>query len=236
MLGNYVPSNSTQNFVFKNPSNDPTNLRYAAVKPSHAESAFKNLMYSPSGRPASKTKKKPKTGISSSYHSSGHKNSALMGTVSKKLMPSYYGRKSDNSRSSSYNKRPKSGSKLSNRTQRSSSGTLKSTKGSLGSTSKTKFGAAKGLNKYASVDAFMDASKTLRPFKISSKQSKNSSVDGLFKGSQPRGLKYSYSSKGMPSNLKIKKDRTKLKKKKTKLDKGDYAKKLGINTSSKFKY
>lgn len=231
MLGNYVPSSSTQTLVFKNPGRDPTNLRYAAVKPAHTESAFKNLMYSPAQRPSSKSKKKPKTGYSASYNSSGTKSSALMGTFSKKLMPSYYGRKSDSARSSSFNKRPKSGSKMSGRSQRSHSSTLKSTKSSLGSSSKGKFGSSKPLTKYASVDAFMDASKTLKPFKISSKQSKNSSVDELLKSSNiSAGLKHHYSNKGLPSNLKVKKDRTK-KKKKSKLEREGYTKKFGVNAN-----
>lgn len=235
MLGNYLPSNSTQNFVFKNTSVEPTNMRYAAVKPTHGESAFKSLMTSPPGRPGSKPKKKPKTGISSSYNSSNNKSTALMSSVSKKLLPSYYGRKGDLSRGNSYTKRKNSGSKLSNRSKRSSSGTLKSTKSSLGYSSKGKYSGGKSISKYASTDAFKDASKTLKPFKISSKQSKNSSVEYLQKSGRFNAtLKYSSSDSGLPSNLKIKKEKTKTKKKRAKYDKEEYVKKFGINTSKVF--
>lgn len=83
MGSNYIPQPSTQTFVFKNPSTDPINLRYGAVRPSHAESAFKNLVYSPGTRQSSKTKK-PKTGFSSTYKSSGTKSNSLIGSFSKK--------------------------------------------------------------------------------------------------------------------------------------------------------
>eukprot|EP00344_Euplotes_crassus_P005297 CAMPEP_0197006712 /NCGR_PEP_ID=MMETSP1380-20130617/36638_1 /TAXON_ID=5936 /ORGANISM="Euplotes crassus, Strain CT5" /LENGTH=712 /DNA_ID=CAMNT_0042426415 /DNA_START=245 /DNA_END=2383 /DNA_ORIENTATION=+ len=209
-------------------------MRYAAVKPTHGESAFKSLMTSPPGRPGSRSKKKPKTGFSSSYNSSSNKSTALTGSVSKKFLPSYYGRKGDLSRGNSYTKRKNSGSKLSSRTQRSNSRTLKSTKSSLGYSSKSKYSGGKSISKYASTDAFKDASKTFKPFKVTSKQSKNSSVDYLQKSGRFNStLKYSSSDSGFPSNLKIKKEKTKTKKKRAKHDKEEYAKKFGISTTTK---
>lgn len=116
-------------------------------------------------------------------------------------MPSFYGRKADTGRSSSFSKRPKSGSKLSNRSQRSASGNI----------------AGKSLNKYSSLNSFISSKKAFRP-KMFSKQSKNSSMDNVFKGNYfDKGIKYGYSNKGIPHNLKIKKEKSRLKLKKKKV-------------------
>lgn len=56
MHGNYVPQTASQTFLLKGASQDPTNLKYSSVRMKPAESAFKNLVFSPQGRPASKKK------------------------------------------------------------------------------------------------------------------------------------------------------------------------------------
>jgi hypothetical protein len=252
MVGNYVPQTASQNFLLKN-SGDPTNLRYAAVRPKHSESAFKNLVYSPPGRTSSKPKsKKVKTSGSYAFGSSGSKgefsklsrnpNFVLTGD---KLMnytgsfkSSLYSKKSDSSRGGSFNKRPSSGTSLGSHGHRSASGSLKRKKprdspkqshhlyNYTGTSATSKFLAGKSLSKYASVDHLMGSKKSLKPSikvksaKLSNKQSKNSSMDSLFSKNRllDSDLKYSY--KGIPSNLKVKKERSKLKKKKSKPEMG----------------
>lgn len=229
MVGNYIPHPSSQTFLLKNNDEEPINLRYAAVRPKH-ESAFKSLVYSPNGRPSSKTKKKTKTSIlGNTFSSSGTKTNTLISTMQKKKSIGYYSKKVESQRSSSFNKRP-SNEVIAVPSHRPASGSTKRKKvkespktssrlyGYPSSTATSKFLAGKSLSKYASVDHLLDSNKKslkpslkLKSSKITSKQSKNSSMDNIFKNSLlDNELKYSY--KGMPSSLKLKtKEKSKLK-------------------------
>lgn len=251
MVGNYVPQTASQNFLLKNTGEEPTNLRYAAVRPKHSESAFNNLVYSPATRPSSKPKKKVKTATSYAFNSSGSKGefsklsrNPNFNFTGEKLLnytgglkTSLYSKKSQTNRGGSFNKRPSSGSSFGTTGQRSASGSIKRKKARESpkqshhlynypsTTATSKFLTGKSLSKYASVDHLLSSKKALKPSikvknsSISHKQSKNSSMDGVFRNSLlDSDLKYSY--KGMPSNLKVKKAGSKLKKKKSKNEVG----------------
>jgi hypothetical protein len=219
---------SSHTFLQKSKNDELTNLRYAAVRPKH-ESAFEALVYSPNGRPISKIKKKSKNILATTYNSLKTKSSLLSNSFKKKKSIGYYSKQSENPRSSSFNKRPSS-DVVAIPNQRSASGSSKRKKvkespktssrlyGYPSTTATSKFLAGKSLSKYASVDHLIDSSKKilkpslkLKSSKIFTKQSKNSSMDSMFKKSfLDNELKYSY--KGMPSSLKVKaKDKTKIK-------------------------
>jgi hypothetical protein len=228
MVSKYTPSTSSHTFLHKNTNDELTNLRYAAVRPKN-ESAFKSLVYSPSGRPISKVKKKTKNALASTFNSLGTKSSILAKPFQKKKSIVHFTKKTENPRSSSYNKRPSS-EIVGILGQRSASGSSKRKKikespktssrlyGYPSTTATSKFLAGKSLSKYASVDHLIDSSKKslkpslkLKSSKVFTKQSKNSIMDGLFKNQYlDNELKYSY--KGMPASLKVKsKDKVKIK-------------------------
>lgn len=166
----------------------------------------------------------------------------------KKQLTGYYSKnkKNESNRSASYTKR--NSNTMATPNQRCSSGSAKRKKpkespkstingqlyGYGSTTASSKFLGGKSLNKYASVDHLYDAKKVagkptlkVKASKITAKGSKNSSVDNLFQRNLlDSDLKYSY--KGLPSNLKVKKDRNKLKKKKSKKDIGYLNKQLGV--------
>ena len=56
MPKNYVPQTSSNALLYKNSIDDPTNLKFTSGIIRPAESAFKNLAFSPHGRPESKKK------------------------------------------------------------------------------------------------------------------------------------------------------------------------------------
>jgi hypothetical protein len=251
MVGNYIPS-STQTFLYQNSSNEPTNLKYAAVKAKPIESAFKNLVYSPNGRPGSKSKK-TKSNLGSTFSSNGVKGNLLMNSFkNSKQLTSYYSKdkKSESNRSASYNKRQQN--TMGNPHQRASTGSAKrkkakdspkttlnaQTQGYSTSSSTTKFLAGSIGKKYGSMDYLFDSKTKFKPSlkvkaqRVPSKQSKNSSADNLFqKAMLDNELKYSY--KGISKQLKIKKDKSKVKKNKNKQEMGYLNKQLGIHGSSK---
>lgn len=97
----------------------------------------------------------------------------------------------------------------------------------------SKFLGGKSLSTYASVDQLFDAKNSSKPSlklkssKLGGKQNKNSSVDSIFqKNYLENELKYS--NKNFPSNLKIKKDKSKTKKK-NKFDVDYLSKQIGGN-------
>ena len=177
---------------------------------------------------------KTKAALGSTFNTSSMKSNPLLSAFQKKKqLTGYYSKnkKPEPNRSASFNKRPDG--TMATPVQRCNSGSTKrkkpkdSPKSTIGSqlyshpsTSATsKFLAGKSLNKYASVDQLFDSKKAfskptlkLKSSKITSKQSKNSSVDNMFQRSLlDNELKYS--SKAFPTNLKVKKEKSKAKKK-----------------------
>lgn len=100
-------------------------------------------------------------------------------------------------------------------------------------TGTSKFLGGKSLSQYASVDQLFEAKNSSKPSlklkssKLGGKQFKNSSVDSIFqKNYLDNELKYS--NKNLPSNLKIKKEKSKAKKNK-KFDVDYLSKQIGGN-------
>ena len=171
---------------------------------------------------------------------SSHSKIILNSLQNKKELASYLGKgkRNDTNRSASFNKRPSSGNILSTQ-QRSTSGSTKRKKtkdspkpssntmmhGYTSTNTSNKFLTGKSLSKYASVDQLMYSDNSSKPSlkvkssKLSAKTNKNSSVDSIFQQNYlDNELKYS--NKIYPSNLKVKKDKSKLKKKKSKQEFG----------------
>lgn len=178
---------------------------------------------------------KTKGVLGSTFNTSSTKSNPLLSAFQKKKqLTGYYtknAKKTEPNRSASFNKRP--AGTMATPVQRCNSGSTKrkkpkdSPKSTIGSqmysysstSAASKFLAGKSLNKYASVDQLFDNKKALskpglklKTSKITSKQSKNSSVDNMFQRSLlDNELKYS--NKAFPTNLKVKKEKSKIKKK-----------------------
>ena len=240
MSNNYVPQTSSHTFILKSATDDPSNLKFSNTLVRPSEFAFKGLAQSPQVRPSSK-KKKTKTSTGSMINPASYNSKIILNShQNKKELASYLSKskRNDTNRSSSFNKRPSSGNTTSSQ-QRPTSGSTKrkKTKDSLkqstntmihgytSTTSTNKFLTGKTLAKYASVDQLMYSDSSSKPSlkvkssKLSSKANKNSSVDSIFQQNYlDNELKYS--NKNLPSNLKVKKEKSKLKKKKSRQDIG----------------
>ena len=247
MIGSYVPSTSSSAFIHKSSAHEPTNLKYSGIRRKPVESAFNDLVYSPGTRPGSKTKKPKTSSLTSTYNSAAAKSNIIMGGLQgTKHLAGYYSKnkKNDSTRSGSYSKRSQNAMGTPN--QRTTTGSAKrkkprdSPKSHLNahapgysSTASSKKFLAKGLGKqYTSMDYLLEAKTGVKPSlkvkssKVSSKQSKNSSMDNLFqKAMLDNELKYTYA--GIGKQLKVKKDRSKLKKKRSNNEVGFLNKQIG---------